>query len=94
MLATNDHNNEPKQTFWQNLINLWPVFVTLGGIAFATYIQLNLLEYRVTKIEETIVDVKKDIKESLTSINDTVKVLQLDMRELVSVTRSQHNNLK
>lgn len=74
-----------KPTFWQRLIDAWPIVAALAGIAITWHVQITILEYRLTRTENEITAIRTDAKENLEKLAASVQKLQLDVQTLVTL---------
>ena len=86
----------PKETFLNKIINAWPIIATVASCFLAIYIKIELQEVRVTSLEnnfklmredykEELSSIRKDWKESLDKTTTAINLLQLDVRQLVTL---------
>jgi hypothetical protein len=79
-------------TLWKKFVEAWPVLVTVCAIAIGLYVNQRLLEYRVSRIETDLIEVKADIKESLKTLNASVNELKVGVAELVAIQKQTARN--
>lgn len=73
------------------IVSAWPSLLTILGFAVALYLQIQILDYRMTVAEKSLAEVKTSIKEELSVLNTSVKDLQLDVRALVTLQKRSVN---
>lgn len=78
-----------KTSFWQRISEAWPIIATISGVAIAWHIQITLLDYRLTKAEHEIVEMRQDAKENLEKLTSSVQQLQLDVQTLITLMREE-----
>lgn len=74
-----------KPTWWQRLVDAWPMIAALVGIAITWHVQITILEYRLTRTEYEVASLRNDTKENLEKLASSVQKLQLDVQTLVTL---------
>lgn len=86
-------SNPTKPTFWQRIIEAWPVLAAMAGIAITWHVQINLIDYRLNKAEQEITNLRVDAKENLEKLASSVQKLQLDVQTLVTLMRENNGDI-
>lgn len=76
-----------KPNIFQRIVEAWPVIATVSAVAITWHIQVTLLDYRLTKAEHEIVEMREDAKENLAKLTSSVQQLQLDVQTLITLMR-------
>lgn len=82
-----------KQLF-EKILQAWPVIVALVGICATWYVQINMLEYRLTTLEKEVLAIRTSYSEKLDTINSTIMEMKLDIRTLVTLMRAENEKTK
>lgn len=85
-------SNPTKPTFWQRIIEAWPILAAMAGIAITWHVQINLIDYRLNKAESEISSLREDAKENLDKLTTSVQKLQLDVQTLVTLMRESNGD--
>lgn len=81
-----------KSTFWQRIIEAWPILAAMAGIAVTWHVQIHLIDYRLNKAEQEITNLRVDAKENLEKLATSVQKLQLDVQTLVTLMHESNGD--